>query len=196
MLARRALTLALIFAAFTVAAVPAQAASRADRPATRSYVARVIVERALMADVTKQDRKTLWTGSECFGDREFTVLPRAQRRRICYTAVFGYMGDTGRNSSYPTFEPDAHIRRDQMASVVWRLATFGEDLAPDGNGVFIDVNRSSVHEPAIRWAALHGIIRGFDTEPATFRPAQPLTRRQARVLVDRVVAHWRNDAVR
>lgn len=166
----------------------ANAGTRNHEPATRAYVAKVITDRALLEDVTYPERREYWNGTQCAADLH--DVSRRLRRRICFVWGLGFMGDTGRNDAYPTFEPHAHVRRDQMATIVWRLATYGEDLPPRHAAVFVDVSSRNVHEDAIRWGALHGVIEGYDTTPATFRPANPVTRKQVRDLVDRVKVFW------
>lgn len=180
---------AVAAAAVTVADVTPAVAASPGAPATRHQVANIIVERGLLADVTPRDRSNLWLGSECAADLE--ALTYYRRRKICYVMALGFMGDTGRSSAYPTFEPHATITRAQMATVVQRLATQESVRMPAHAAVFIDVKRNSTHEPAIRWGAYHGILRGYPTTPATYRPGAPVTVRQARNLVDRVVNHWR-----
>ncbi len=190
--------LALVMAVLFVlaAAGQAQAASRRDEPASRNYVARVVVERALMSDITTRDRDLLWVGSECFADRAFTRLPLEQRRRVCYAANFSYLtGYWPDGAAYPVFRPHRKVTRAQMASVAWCLASFERERMPAHTAVFIDVDRGSTHEPAIRWSAYHGLVCGFDTEPAEFRPDAPVSRRHVRVIVARVVEHWRSGRV-
>lgn len=179
--------LVLAFLLTLAAAGAANAGTRDHEPATRAYVVKQLVERALLEDVTYPERREYWLGTECFADNY--LVSKIQRKRTCFVASLGFMRgyDTG---AYPEFGHHDHVRRDQMASIVWRLATYGEELAPDGNGVFIDVSRRNVHEDAIRWGAYTGIIKGYDTTPATFRPAAPVTRRQVRTLVDRVTVYW------
>lgn len=185
---------AALMLAFVLLAAAGQAkAATPDDPATRSYAARIIVERALLADIPNRDRGGLWQGTECMGDGHLVSF--TQRRRICYLSALGIMGDTGRNAAYPTFEPNATITRGQMASIVWRLASQERTVLPAHAAVFIDVRRGSTHEPAIRFGAYHGLIRGYPGQPATFRPDDPVTRRQVRTLVARVVDHWRHGAV-
>lgn len=179
--------LTAVFLATLAAAGAANAGTRDHEPATRSYVAKVLVERALLADVTPRDRKGYWQGTECFGDLH--GITRTQRRRICYVAAMGFMRGYD-VTPYPEFGARDRVRRDQMASVAWRLATYGEDKLPDHAASFIDVNRRSPHADAVRWGAYHGILRGYPGNPATFKPAQPVTRRQVRVIVDRVTRYW------
>lgn len=178
-------------AALAVIAAAAPAHASPDRPTTRSDLARIFVERAVLADVTPRHRSAVsgWGPSECAGD--LGGVGYHQRRRICYLMALEVMGDTGRNSAYPVFEPHELVTRAQAATVVRRLATQERVTMPAHAAVFIDVHRGSVHEPAIRWGAYHGLIAGFDTTPATFRPDDPVTIRQARTLAARVVGYWR-----
>jgi hypothetical protein len=99
------------------------------------------------------------------------------------------MGATGRSDRTLTFEPQERIRRDQMASVVARLASGSDPTRPERAG-FVDVTIRNVHRHAIGRAAFHGLIRGYDTRPATFRPDAHVSRGQAVDLMDRVWDYW------
>lgn len=175
----------LVILAVLAAAAPAHAAA-ADRPATREYITQVIVERAL--HVPAEDLPD----GDCYADRDaFTRTRYGTHRAVyaCYVRQLGYMHGTRRNAAgFPVFDPQSRVTRAQMASVIMRMATQERVELPNHAAVFIDVRRGSTHERAIRFGAVHGLIKGYPGTPATFRPDASVTRRQVRVLVGRVVA--------
>jgi hypothetical protein len=80
-----------------------------------------------------------------------------------------------------TFEPDAPVRRDQMATLLARAA----GLAPIPGPGFDDVDPDSVHAPRINALAAAGITQGVT--PTTFAPTATVTRAQMAAFLTRTL---------
>lgn len=163
-----------------------------SQPAPREWVAEQLVIRNLHVPAEDLD-------GGCYDDRDrFTRTGYGAHREAfaCYVRLLGFMEGTARRgpTGKPLFDPDGTLTRGQAASVLWRLATQERVVLPAHAAVFIDVSRRSVHEPAIRYGAFHGLIVGVrvpDGQAARFEPDAPVTRRQWLRMLQRVEDHWR-----
>ena len=81
------------------------------------------------------------------------------------------------------FCPDSHTTRAQMASFLTRAF----DLKPSWRRVFADVDRGSVHARNITTIRRAGITNGCATEPLRYCPLDPISRRQAAVMLYRAL---------
>ena len=91
----------------------------------------------------------------------------------------GYMGSVG---DY-RFAPAASVTRAAMVSILYRMEGSPE---VNGSNTFQDVPAGVWYADAVTWAAENNIVSG--TTPATFEPAQALTRQQAAVIIRRYTA--------
>lgn len=78
---------------------------------------------------------------------------------------------------------DRHTTREEMASFLARAF----DLRASRRAVFADVDRGSVHARSISTIHRAGITDGCDTEPLRFCPDDPISRRQAAVMLYRAL---------
>ena len=88
-----------------------------------------------------------------------------------------------------TFEPDANITREQIATMLYRYATYakkaGLDKKADLAEKFKDAAKVSDYaKEAMQWAAAAEVVRGDDT--ANIRPQDNATRAEAAALMVRV----------
>lgn len=93
--------------------------------------------------------------SAAFEDRP--TIPAAHRLNVDCAAHHGIVTGFGDN----TYRPAHDVRRDQMASIVFRaLQTAGVELPEAGDDGFSDVPESSPHAEAIGRLAAAGIVEG------------------------------------
>jgi alpha-tubulin suppressor-like RCC1 family protein len=83
------------------------------------------------------------------------------------------------------FVPDDPISRAEFAALLVRA--LGLDDEPNGPTPFRDVAPGAWYAGAVRAAYQHRLINGF--EDGTFRPADPITREQMAVMIDRAMAY-------
>lgn len=82
------------------------------------------------------------------------------------------------------FVPDGVVTRAEMVTFLWRMVgTPGVGIAHG----FVDVPPSTFYEPALRWAAFHGITTGVGGS-TRFEPDRPVTRGEAVTFLRRVAA--------
>lgn len=81
-----------------------------------------------------------------------------------------------------TFEPDAPVTREQLATILWRYS--GKPAATADLAAFTDAASVNAYaKEAITWAVEKGILNGF--EDSTLRPAESATRAQFACIVMR-----------
>ena len=88
---------------------------------------------------------------------------------IDYVIEKGLMNGT----SSSTFEPDATTTRNMIVTILYRLEG-GPTVTGDSG--FADVAEGMWYTDAIKWAAVNGVVNGYDSE--TFGPDDPITREQ------------------
>ena len=116
-----------------------------------------------------------------FGD----IDGNAHREAIEQLAAIGVVEGT----SDTTYSPDRFVRRDQMASFVWRAAewAFGDELEAVEGPHFVDVPPTNVHQPNVDAAfELLGIVQG--NEAGLYQPAELIRRDQMASFMLRLVA--------
>jgi len=111
-------------------------------------------------------------------EARFTDVDRTlwYREGIDFVLTKGLFAGT----SETTFEPNTHMTRAMLVTVLWRL-----ENEPDASsaGRFPDVAAGAWYAQAVAWAAENNIVSGYDEN--TFGPNDPITREQIAAIMNR-----------
>lgn len=99
-----------------------------------------------------------------------------------FSTAVNSMADMGivNGMSETAFEPQTNITRAMFASMLYRYAGLPET---EGDVTFTDIDESAYYASAVKWAALQGIVTGYDEN--TFAPNDTITREQAAAMLYR-----------
>ena len=110
------------------------------------------------------------------GDLPFTDVPENSWYYVYVNTVYeeGFMNGT----SATTFSPQGTMTRGMLITVLYRMATFGEEFETDyPSAGFFDVDPDIWYAEAVDWGVYYGIVKG--TGGRYFSPDDPITREQA-----------------
>ncbi len=95
---------------------------------------------------------------------------------VAFVAARGYMN--GVDDAH--FSPDTRLTRAMLAAILYRIA---ETPAVSYAGAFTDVADDQWYTPSVEWAALNGIVNGYDN--GAFGPEDCVTREQLAAILYR-----------
>lgn len=95
---------------------------------------------------------------------------------VAFVAARGYMN--GVDDAH--FSPDTRLTRAMLAAILYRIA---ETPAVSYAGAFTDVADNQWYTPSVEWAALNGIVNGYDN--GAFGPEDCVTREQLAAILYR-----------
>ena len=113
----------------------------------------------------------------------FRDVPDGSKFAVAVSSLYGEGVTAGCTAEPLRYCPDDYTTRAQMASFL----TQAFDLAADDSNVFADVDPVGVHARSIAAVWEAGIADACGTDPLTFCPAEPITRRQAALWLERAL---------
>ena len=125
--------------------------------------------------------------TECLRDRTCPMLSFTDLNRDAwYHDGIHYCIDNElmNGMSASVFAPNATLTRAMLVTILWR--SDGEELV-DHVLPFKDVPFDEWYTEAVRWAAVNGIVHGYDAE--TFGPANDVTREQVMAILHRYAVY-------
>lgn len=99
------------------------------------------------------------------------------RDNIEYLAVRGILSGKGNN----LFDPEGKVTRAEFVTMLANLA--GADVSKTSSAGFADVEKGAWYEGYINWAVASKIVSGYGDK--LFGPADPITREQMAVMLDK-----------